>query len=92
MPYTSPVGSFASNGYGLHDMAGNVWEWCWDWLGNYTNGASDPRGASSGSDRVFRGGSGNDDAINCRAALRGYGGIPGNTNPFGFRVARSSVP
>ncbi len=35
MPYTSPVGSFAPNGYGLYDMAGNAWEWCWDYAGTY---------------------------------------------------------
>jgi formylglycine-generating enzyme required for sulfatase activity len=56
-PYTSPVGSFAPNAYGLYDMAGNVWAWCWDWFGTPYAGGTDPIGAASGSYRVFRGGS-----------------------------------
>ncbi len=95
-PWTSPVGSFTANGYGLHAMAGNVWEWCWDLYGTYASGAQiDPRGASSGSNRVIRGGSWTTHgAGHCRAAYR----TSASNSPdyvsdyFGFRVARSSIP
>lgn len=93
-PYTSPVGSFAANAYGLHDMAGNVWEWCWDWYGLYSNGATDPRGADSGTRRVIRGGGWGSSAFNCRVAGRFNVrfGPTVRSHDLGFRVARSSVP
>jgi formylglycine-generating enzyme required for sulfatase activity len=70
-PATSPVGSFAANGYGLYDMAGNVFEWCWDRYGSPYAGGTDPRGTSTGSGRVVRGGSWYYDADICRSADRG---------------------
>jgi len=72
-PYTSPVGSFAPNGYGLYDMAGNLREWCWDWFSEtyYANSpGTDPRGPASGSQRVGRCGDWGNSAFVCRVASR----------------------
>jgi formylglycine-generating enzyme required for sulfatase activity len=84
---TTAVGSFAANRWGLYDMHGNVWEWCWDWYGAYSGGAqTDPSGAASGADRVERGGSWGYDADYLRSASR-YNGAPSDRNiDLGFRL------
>ncbi len=71
-PYTSPVGSFGTNGYGLYDMAGNVWQWCWDWYGTPYAGGTDPRGATPSTGRVIRCGGWQASAVNCRVANRQF--------------------
>jgi formylglycine-generating enzyme required for sulfatase activity len=90
-PYTSPVGSFAANGYGLYDMAGNVRQWCWDWYGTpYASGA-DPRGAATGSNRVLRGGISGSYAIFARSAYRDYITPTVAVSLNGFRLARGRL-
>jgi formylglycine-generating enzyme required for sulfatase activity len=92
-PYTSPAGSFAPNGYGLHDMSGNVMEWCWDRYGasSYVNGVADPRGAVSGVNRVRRGGDWEDGALRCRAADRFFHSPDYRDRGLGLRQARSHI-
>jgi formylglycine-generating enzyme required for sulfatase activity len=86
---TTDVGSFAANRWGLHDMHGNVYEWCWDWYGTYPVSAqSNPDGAVSGVYRVIRGGSWGDYAQYLRSADRGYGAPSDRSRNLGFRLVR----
>jgi formylglycine-generating enzyme required for sulfatase activity len=82
-----------ANAWGLHDMSGNVWEWCRDRYDEKLSGGVDPAGASSGTNRVFRGGGWSYNAYGSRVAGRN-GNYPSSTysSDIGFRVLRSSAP
>ena len=84
---TQPVGSYPANAYGLHDMFGNVFEWCNDWYGVYTEGTSvNPTGPMEAGYKVNRGGSWANPASACRAAARETGEIEFKGNRIGFRI------
>jgi formylglycine-generating enzyme required for sulfatase activity len=87
-PYTSPVGSFPTNNYGLYDMGGNVAEWCWDNYGVSYAGGTNPHGPTDGDARVLRGGGYASTADRLRCAHRGgYFPVFPQTE-VGFRCVR----
>ncbi len=90
---TSPVGSYPANGYGLYDMAGNVWEWTADWFGEYPAGPqANPAGPETGDSRVVRGGGWRFGRAVLHAALRMRDAPSSTDDNLGLRCSRSLPP
>jgi formylglycine-generating enzyme required for sulfatase activity len=88
-----PVGEKKPNAWGLHDMHGNVYQWCWDWFSNDYYKQSprcDPAGPPAGLSRVLRGGNVVSMPLSCRSAYRHASGQTSRSHVIGFRVAVSA--
>jgi formylglycine-generating enzyme required for sulfatase activity len=86
---TSPVGQYAANPWGLHDLHGNVWEWCRDWYAAdayAVAGDTDPTGPPKGRLKVLRGGSWNNSGHLCRSARRNKHAPDFRSDTIGVRV------
>ncbi|MCB5234706.1 MAG: formylglycine-generating enzyme family protein, partial [Candidatus Cloacimonetes bacterium] len=88
-----PVGGKAANGLGLHDMSGNVYEWCWDWFYGdyyYISPSDNPTGHVSGTARLLRGGSWSYYEDECRVSHRRSGYPTTKDSNIGFRICRNA--